>query len=502
MTNADDDYAQDLADWYAEDADLWDRPILKHINNFARSRRACPDSTLAAVLVRAVCQIPPWVTLPPIIGGRTAVNLFAALVGESGAGKGASEAAARDAITWDNPALEVLKEQPLGSGEGLARTYMDMEDATDTLSVLWCAPEIDTLRALFVRQGSTLEAELRKLYMGEQLGFTNARKDSRTLVRRLSYRAGLIAGVQPLRSAVLLGAADGGTPQRFLWALTRDRDMPEQRPDEIEATTVKVPKFLGGDLYVPAAARDAIERHQLDYHHGEPDVDPLDGHALLTRLKVAAALMVLDERARINDTDWALAGRVMVHSTTTRAAVARATEEQRHRANRGKAADTAERDETIAEIRLARVKRNVLRWLDKQPDGVVTAHHELRRRLKANDRDDFDPAIAQLIEEGRIIKVKLERGDGYAKVHGYTAVHGTSPAETEYTDRYTAETRVPQPCFDVHGTSPAETNRVPTVYPCTTVETVTSGNTETIPDACPECGLLEGHQYDCLANEF
>ena len=84
------DSVQPLPDDYAEDDDLWDRPTLKHVHAFARSRRACPDSTLAAVLVRADCQIPPWVKLPPIIGGRTALNLFAALVGESGAGKGAS----------------------------------------------------------------------------------------------------------------------------------------------------------------------------------------------------------------------------------------------------------------------------------------------------------------------------------------------------------------------------------------------------------------------------
>jgi len=467
------DSVQPLPDDYAEDDDLWDRPTLKHVHAFARSRRACPDSTLAAVLVRADCQIPPWVKLPPIIGGRTALNLFAALVGESGAGKGASEAAAHDAIRWDNPAIEVLAERPLGSGEGLARTYMDLEDCADTLSALWCAPEIDTLRALFARQGATLEGELRKLYMGEQLGFTNSDKKTRTFVRALSYRAGLIAGVQPLRAGVLLGGADGGTPQRFLWALTRDPDMPEQRPDAVEPLTVTVPKFAGGDLYVPAVAWEEIQRHQLDYHHGEPGVDPLDGHALLTRLKVAAALMVLDGRARIKDADWKLAGDVMAHSAATRAAVTRATAEQHRRTNWGKAADAAERDETIAEIRLARAKQTILRWLTKLRDGDVIAHHELRRRLQANDRDDFDPAIEQLIEEGRVSRVVLNRGYGYTEQHGNTDEHGDSPAKSS----------VLHPCSVFSG---------PSTRPGVT--------TENTPDRCPDCGGTETHRDECPAN--
>jgi hypothetical protein len=473
MSDHDQDYAEDLRDWYAEDDDLWDRPTLKHIHDFARSRRACPNSTLAAALARAVCQIPPWVKLPPIVGGRTAINLFAALVGESGAGKGASEAAARDAITWVNPAVEYLPERPLGSGEGLARTYMDLEDCLDILTVLWCAPEIDTLRALFARQGATLEGELRKLYMGEQLGFTNSDKKTRTFVKGLTYRAGLIAGVQPLRAGMLLGGADGGTPQRFLWALTRDPDMPEQRPPELDPLTVTVPKFAPGDLWVPPVARAEIERHQLDYHHGMPGIDPLDGHALLTQLKVAAALMVLDGRDRLNNGDWKLAADIMAHSSATRAAVARATEAQHHHRNRGRAADAAERAEYMSDRKLARAKRTILRQLDKSPDGECVNHAALRRTFKSDVRDEFDPAIAQLIDEGQILKVQMDRGHGYL--------------------------RSTRPPF-VHPTSPAETWGGPKVDGGPKGYDATRENAENTPEPCSDCGGTETHRDDCPAN--
>ena len=47
----------------------------------------------------------------------------------------------------------------------------------------------------------------------------------------------------------------------------------------------------------------------------------LDGHALLTRLKVAAALALLDEHVEVTDEDWVLAGTVMEVSDHTRGQV-------------------------------------------------------------------------------------------------------------------------------------------------------------------------------------
>jgi hypothetical protein len=66
--------------------------------------------------------------------------------------------------------------------------------------VLFAVPEVDTLASLLGRQGVTVEGELRKLYSGEQLGFTNAQKATRSVVAAHSYRAALTVGVQPLRA--------------------------------------------------------------------------------------------------------------------------------------------------------------------------------------------------------------------------------------------------------------------------------------------------------------
>jgi hypothetical protein len=71
-----------------------------------------------------------------------------------------------------------------------------------------------------------------------------------------------------------------------------------------------------GDLTVPEVAWQAIRAHRLAVLREDPHVDPLDGHALLTRLKVAAALMALEGRTLIGTADWSLAGYVMDVSTS------------------------------------------------------------------------------------------------------------------------------------------------------------------------------------------
>ncbi|BBX56963.1 hypothetical protein MSHO_23080 [Mycobacterium shottsii] len=189
------------------------RPALQHALTLARARGVGPWATLGNVLNRAAATIPCEVKLPGIVGDRMSCNLFVALIGPSGAGKGASEAAAAAGFTFGGPIVQTVL---LGSGEGVARTFRPVGTKPDSpnpvTTAIFSAAEIDTLAAIASRQGSTLSAELRKVYSGEQLGFGNAGKDTRNIVAAGSYRACLTIGLQPLRSHALLGAADGGLP--------------------------------------------------------------------------------------------------------------------------------------------------------------------------------------------------------------------------------------------------------------------------------------------------
>lgn len=204
------------------------RPVLDHVLTVARSRRVGPWAVLGTAMARAAATIPPNVALPGTVGGRMSCNLFVALVGPSGAGKGGADAAGAYGIKFAGPHVNNV---PLGSGEGASRTFRPLgtaaEEPNPVTAAIFTVPEIDTLTALTGRQGSTLSAELRKLYSGEALGFANVGKDTRNVVAAHSYRACVIVGVQPLRSHPLLAAADGGLPQRFIWLPTADPDAPD-----------------------------------------------------------------------------------------------------------------------------------------------------------------------------------------------------------------------------------------------------------------------------------
>ncbi|UVO11915.1 hypothetical protein NM962_18665 [Mycobacterium sp. SVM_VP21] len=388
---------------------------------------------LGVSLVRANGVIPPSTALPPHAGGRASLNTFVALAGPSGAGKGTSESAARDAIAfrWPNGESVDLPEFPIGSGEGLARTFMPPTGkggvdnlAEQIVTAIFSVPEVDTAAGLFSRSGSTLESELRKVFSGEQLGFANAQAATRTRVPAHSYRCGLIVGVQPGRAGALLDGADGGTPQRFTWAPVLDPDMPDDRPDEPAPAVITAPKFTG-DLDVPQVARNAIDAHQLAMHRGE--VDPLDGHRLLVRLKVAVGLMILDARdgaPALTDEDWELAGTVMAVSDATRAWVQRERAEAARRSNRGRALAAADREEVVSDRKLQRAKQAILRWLDK---SQVMAGADLRQKLKADIRDNFEPAAAELAEEGLIQEIAVKNG-----VHYRIADKGTPVPEVHH----------------------------------------------------------------------
>ncbi|MCX4096536.1 hypothetical protein [Nocardia sp. alder85J] len=385
------------------------RPVLAHVLEFARARRAGPWGTLGVVLARAVAAVPPTVTLPATVGGRMSLNLFTALVGPSGSGKGACEAAARDALVccYDPTGRVVVDvpEFPLGSGEGIARSFRPAGADDDAPNLrdraVFTAPEVDTMKALFARTGATLEAELRKLYSGEQIGFNNAQKTTRTVVSAHSYRACLVVGAQPLRAGALLDGADGGTPQRFLWLPVADPDAPDQAPAEPAVWKVRLRDWQPGPLPIPDVARQEIDAARLARLRGGTDeAETLDGHGLLSRLKVAAALMVLDGRTVIDAQDWALAGVVMAVSDGTRASVQRAATEQKRRANHARALASAEREEILSDRKFQRARNSILRSLTDGPAG----RSPLRRRMKEDIRANFDAALSDLLDSGQILE--------------------------------------------------------------------------------------------------
>lgn len=390
------------------------RPELEHVRDFARARRCSPWAVLGVVLARAVTAVPPFVVLPAMVGGHATLNLFVALVGPSGSGKGAAERTGADCLIW--PPIDTFSP---GSGEGLTRLFVHREKipagedgaggwqlVTDRTALMLTVPEIDGLSALTGRRGSTLLPQLRQAWSGEDLGFAYADPERALRVPRGTYRLTAVVGVQPGRAGGLLDDADGGTPQRFLWLPTTDPDAPDIAPDCPEPVPWRPPAPWHTDrwgrvvLQVPAAAHEAVDGARLARLRGEGAA--LDGHALLARLKIAAALAMLAGAHSVDADDWDLAGEVMAVSDATREAVLahlqRAQSEQNRAQGRAEGERAAVADDVKHERTVQRVGRLIARTLG--PDW--TSRAVVRRAVASRDRHAADEAIRRLVSAGSV----------------------------------------------------------------------------------------------------
>jgi hypothetical protein len=394
-----------------DDGDFWTaRPELEHIRTYAQAQMACPLAVLALVLARVVCQAPVSVVLPDIIHDHASLNLTIALVGISGGGKGGATGVARRAVDIGTVNFDT---HTLGSGQGIAHGYGHWDKDARTVvrhaeSVLFTVEEVDHIAGHNAQNGSTTLAELRRFSMGEKLGHLYVDPTRRVQIGAHTYRGAIVVSVQPTRASVLLDAAEGGTPQRFWWVPTIDHNPPDIEPGRPEPRAWRLPQSVDLPQVEPFTrlrpipvcdvARVAIRDAQRARNRGEGG--PLDGHALLTRERIAAALGLLNGHYGITDADWALAGNLMAISDTTRAGVVAALEAKARTGNLARAHQEADRDEVKEDRQDQRVARrlgDILRGAGAWMNGS-----DLRRRITSRDRQAFESAIAKLEAAGQI----------------------------------------------------------------------------------------------------
>lgn len=272
------------------------------------------------------------------------------------------------------------------------------------------------MEALLGRKGATLEPELLKAFMGQPLGFHNAQKDTTTAIEAHSYRLCMGVGVQPENAGFFLSREKNGFPQRFLWMPTIDPFAPRDRPDPIAPMDVMIPDF-GRDEYLiklPASVVKEIVDHRHLVLIGSDEVDPLDGHLMLTRLKVSFALALLDGVKDIREDDWRIAGELMEVSQRVRADMRQVIAETRRRENTARAHDAADR-QAIVEARLTderqqRVSKAIIGKLKRT--GQAT-RRELRMACTQAIRGDFDPVFDLFLDKQLIVPCEGGEGRGY-----------------------------------------------------------------------------------------
>lgn len=401
-------------------------PQLRTIRQWARARYAAPWAVFGAVLLRVAATTGPEIQLPGVIGGRASLNLLAAFVAPSGGGKGISDKVAR--LAWPAPIVE----RPVGSGEGIAATFMPPKkpDTPPITRAIISVPEIDTLAGLAARQGSVLLAQLKSAAMGEQLGQSNASEATTRIIAPHSYRLCMSVGAQPAHTGVLFDDTTGGTPQRFLWFLTIDPDMPAEPAPDPDPLDTELPLWCPGEdgvveiTYGPPEIAEQIVAAHIARQRGEAEA--LDGHAMLTRCKVAAVLAILHRRSVVSELDWQLSEAVMAESARVRDWIVAESRKAARKKIRDRALAHAAGEEFISDRKLERAKAAVLRWLER--DGELSKR-DLRPKLKADIRDQFTTALAELVADGLIAERPVPNGARYrlSEVHAVPEVQPTKP---------------------------------------------------------------------------
>lgn len=412
--------------------DFWSaRPAFKHIRQAAWSSCAHPDAVLGAFLARYSASIWPNVRFDSGTGNDGSLNLFVALVAESGIGKSTAMSTAARVASVPVPAYA------LGSGEGLIEAYMGLvedpviDPATGGVvkkrngdpktelvkkqvsgNAFFSTDEGQSLNTLLTRVGSTLGATLRSAWMGGDLGQANAKVETTRRLESGTYSLGLLVGYQPGTAAELLADVGPGTPQRFLWFGAQDRHMPMEYiewPGPID-----VPRPTGRIAMSPAIRRELRERI-VRKHWGTVEVHELDSHQELQWCKVSSLLCAMDGRTVVADEDWTLAKLLVSTSAAYRAALVERITEERGKQRREQAAEKG-----MADVARKTAARDVVRVAERIhrkacEDGWFSwptwRKNAARDKPWCNDALEYALSTGLVVREGSIVRPAVTDSD-------------------------------------------------------------------------------------------
>ncbi|MFF4248639.1 hypothetical protein ACFYY2_29800 [Streptomyces sp. NPDC001822] len=409
------------------------REELRHIRQAGHHWTRSGDVAFLATLTRLSAMVSHHIRADTGVAGYASLNLFGALVGPSGVGKSTGVDVAQRLLPIPE-GLDFRDNLPVGSGEGIAEVFIDIvEEATGEVrkgrggtetpvtqrvrkqvrhNAFFYVDEGATLtRLMKERSGSTLGETLRSAAVGQTLGQTNASKDTTRYIPKGSYSMGMLVGFQPETAEALFDEVAEGTPQRFLWLQVIDPSIPDERPSwpgELtkwrEAVNASEETHVTFDEQIKAELR----RADLAKARGEVSVanlNPLDSHAPLVRVKVASLLAILTGRRHVTLEDWQLADMVWVASCGTRDAllgeIARRRIVESEKRTEARIIEEVRVDQAKVTAEAQRADKAVLRIATRiallvQESGSMT-RSALRTRFASRDKKHLNDAYSYAV---------------------------------------------------------------------------------------------------------
>jgi len=157
-------------------------------------------------------------------------------------------------------------------------------------------------------------------------------------------------------------------------------------------------------MVIPDEVAEEIWGHHYRAMRGDPDIDPLDKHTKLTRLKAAAALDILHNRTEVTNGGWAMAGHLMEKSAQVRDELREAVATKRRTENAAKAHAQADRQEILAERLTEHLQKRVWRAVVRKLKRDERANRlDLYKACDSSIRDDFDPVFSLMVEEKVVV---------------------------------------------------------------------------------------------------
>ncbi len=461
-------------------------PQLQYVAAVAAEQGVSPWGVLELAQLHRLSHIPPNVVLVDRAGkpgtslvDGTSLNGFGAVVAPPGGGKSVCYRVASGILPPKSIPV------PDGTGQGILRNFAETQTVRrdeenkplpepyritrfHRHEMTIHAPEIKSLNAEFMREGTKTDTILRSLWVGETVGMNNADLDRRVVIPPNMVRLAAAWGVQPVNAVAILSQAADGTPQRFTWAPAKECRKPSPpRTPAPQGVTFPMPTFTAqgpfssSDATMPTEIRDTdgyealpepiwvawspkmrveitamrAEIDALEDREPYADIPPdqqaaeeallMKSHLILTTIKQAAMMGFIHGRANPSDLDWDLACLQMEVSTAEMAGVWKRCVEVRYRIAEERGVDRAHEQRatryTAAGLDASdgsRVRGRILAELGAR--GAVPAR-DIKRFFKSVPNQVVDAILDELVDSGAIRNVMLGRQLGYQRAESGAA---------------------------------------------------------------------------------